>query len=93
MTAFVVSPPDWNNVHVQKDMAGNYGVKTGPGVVLPPLDLIYHALTLKAEHDLDFVDLQAFPDETDRVLARIAEHRGSTVVILITATSLGSAKQ
>lgn len=59
-----INPPDHSvdGPHVTKDMAGGYGFDAGPRVVLPPLELIYHAQTVRdAGHEIVFFDLQAVP--------------------------------
>ncbi len=81
-TALIVNPPA--KLHVARDMAGSYGVETGPGVVLPPLDLIYHAQVLREQHEIHFFDLQARPRRTASFFNALAEHQSSIVLVLVT---------
>ena len=80
--ALIVNPPQ--QLHVTKDMAGSYGVETGPGVVLPSLDLIYHAQTLRKKYEIQFFDLQAWPDQRGDFFSALAEQPSSIVLVLVT---------
>jgi radical SAM superfamily enzyme YgiQ (UPF0313 family) len=86
---FIVNPPDAEprRLHVTKDMAGGFGFDAGPRMVLPPLDLVYHALTLRqAGVDIRFFDLQA-EDRTGALARALEEGDPPTILVQVTPAS------
>ena len=87
---FTVNPPDAEprRLHVTKDMAGGFGFDAGPRMMLPPLELVYHALTLRQTgFDVRFFDLQA--EDRMGALARALEaSRAPVILVQVTPASL-----
>lgn len=90
---FIINPPDKFNsrVHISKDMAGGFGFNAGTGVILPPLDLIYHTITLrKFGYIINFYDFQAEFEKDEEFFEKIKVSDKCFVLILITNPTLDS---
>ena len=90
MEIHLINPPDCEitELHIAKDMAGGFGFNAGDGVVLPPLELIYHAQTLHNEgKDVKFWDFQAENEKVQSFLREL-NNKDSIYIILLTVPTL-----
>jgi anaerobic magnesium-protoporphyrin IX monomethyl ester cyclase len=90
---FIINPPDKNSLemHITKDMAGGFGFNAGSEVILPSLELIYHAITLKRNnYSVKFYDFQAEVEKVGEFLEKIGTAGPCFVLILITTPTLDS---
>ncbi|OGF34726.1 hypothetical protein A2223_00890 [Candidatus Falkowbacteria bacterium RIFOXYA2_FULL_35_8] len=92
-TVFVINPPEkhLDDLHITKDMAGGVGFNAGNGIVLPPLELIYHCLRLKElNFKVNFFDLQANANFVPRFWDQIMQEDNPIILILITTPTLNA---
>lgn len=88
---YLVNPPDGSDgkLHLTKDMAGGFGFNAGKAVILPPLELIYHAISLKINgFEIFFYDLQAEAVKVSEFWEKISKELEPVILILVTIPSL-----